>query len=376
MPSLAHAGAARRAALVAAVVEHADDVDVGIALRGSEWMSVFAVGIGADHDGTAIEAAFARPAAHQQEQQRAGTRSARTGRARRSCRARPARTGRRLWRRTRRRWRSETRPTRPRRAACIASRGRGRPAPDRCRRPGTPAWRAARCRGWRRRSARQSRRSAPRSRNRRRDRRARPARIRSGAPCRRARSANRRARRAAPRSSGDSWRRIGARQCRHCRRYRRGRLEDLAGSRLGDDRHVFCRLCLLFLPCQLPWAGRGRAWDCPAGRRAGKIVNKIQKLVMRIERVFSSRVLLDTRPVRLPPSSSRRTRSRTRAAHGRGDTVRRRRIVERCGDRTGERGDVLRRDQVHRPAVRRFPGCRRRAVAMIGTPAAAASSTT
>ncbi|HWZ08749.1 MAG TPA: hypothetical protein VNY53_17765 [Bradyrhizobium sp.] len=33
-------------------------------------------------------------------------------------------------------------------------------------------------------------------------------------------------------------RRIGARQCRHCRRYRRGRLKDLAGSRLGDDRHV------------------------------------------------------------------------------------------------------------------------------------------
>jgi hypothetical protein len=71
-------------------------------------------------------------------------------------------------------------------------------------------------------------------------------------------------------------RRIGARQCRHCRRYRRGRLKDLAGSRLGDDRHVFaacvCSSCLV--NCR---AGRAVV---PAGRRAGKIVNKIQKLVM------------------------------------------------------------------------------------------------
>jgi hypothetical protein len=71
-------------------------------------------------------------------------------------------------------------------------------------------------------------------------------------------------------------RRIGARQCRHCRRYRRGRLKDLAGSWLGDDRHVFaacvCSSCLV--NCR---AGRAVV---PAGRRAGKIVNKIQKLVM------------------------------------------------------------------------------------------------
>jgi hypothetical protein len=71
-------------------------------------------------------------------------------------------------------------------------------------------------------------------------------------------------------------RRIGARQCRHCRRYRGGRLKDLAGSRLGDDRHVLPPVfAVLALSTALP-AGP----VVPAGRRAGKIVNKIQKLVM------------------------------------------------------------------------------------------------
>jgi hypothetical protein len=65
---LGHAAAARRAALVAAVVEHADDVNVGIALGGERADERFAIGVGADHDGAAIEAAFARPAPHQQEQ--------------------------------------------------------------------------------------------------------------------------------------------------------------------------------------------------------------------------------------------------------------------------------------------------------------------
>src|SRR4029077_15919477 len=60
--------AARRAAFVAAVVEHADDVDVGIALGGERADERFAVGVGADHDGAALEAALARPAPHQQEQ--------------------------------------------------------------------------------------------------------------------------------------------------------------------------------------------------------------------------------------------------------------------------------------------------------------------
>jgi hypothetical protein len=53
---------------VAAVVEHADDVDVGIALGGERADERFAIGVGADYDGAAIEAAFARPAPHQQEQ--------------------------------------------------------------------------------------------------------------------------------------------------------------------------------------------------------------------------------------------------------------------------------------------------------------------
>ncbi len=65
---LGHAGAARRAALVAAVVEHADDADVGIALRGERADQRFAVAVGADHDGAAVEPAFARPAPHQQKQ--------------------------------------------------------------------------------------------------------------------------------------------------------------------------------------------------------------------------------------------------------------------------------------------------------------------
>ena len=199
----------------------------------------------------------------------------RTGRARRSCRAKPARTGRLIWRRTTRRWRSETRPTRPRRAACIAFQARGRPGPDRCRRLGTPAGQAARCREWRRCSARRSRPwhhvaeindQADEADERKFDQPHRAGehdrRIGALVGLRRGRRRQRR--------------RIGARQCRHCRRYRRGCLKDLAGSRLGDDRHVFaacvCSSCLV--NCR---AGRAVV---PAGRRAGKIVNKIQKLVM------------------------------------------------------------------------------------------------
>ena len=52
----------------AAIVEHADDADVGIALRGERFEQRLAVRVGADHDGAAVEAALPRPAPHQQEQ--------------------------------------------------------------------------------------------------------------------------------------------------------------------------------------------------------------------------------------------------------------------------------------------------------------------
>ena len=73
---LGHAVAGRRAAVVAAVVEHADDAHVGIALRGERGDQRLAAAAGADHDGAAVEAALARPAPHQQEQARGETRSA------------------------------------------------------------------------------------------------------------------------------------------------------------------------------------------------------------------------------------------------------------------------------------------------------------
>ncbi len=55
-------------AVVGAIVEHADDADVGIALRGERFEQRFAVQVGADHDGAAVEPALPRPAPHQQEQ--------------------------------------------------------------------------------------------------------------------------------------------------------------------------------------------------------------------------------------------------------------------------------------------------------------------
>ena len=67
VPSLGMPALVARA-VVAAVVEHADDADVGIALRGERLDQRFAVGIGADHDGAAFEPALLGPAPHQQEQ--------------------------------------------------------------------------------------------------------------------------------------------------------------------------------------------------------------------------------------------------------------------------------------------------------------------
>ncbi len=64
---LGYAVAACRAAIVAAVVEYADDVHVGIALRRERRDQRLAAAAGADHDGAAVEPALPRPAAHQQE---------------------------------------------------------------------------------------------------------------------------------------------------------------------------------------------------------------------------------------------------------------------------------------------------------------------
>ena len=57
-----------RRALLAAVVEHAEDADVGVALRGERLDQQIAALVGADHDGAAVEAALPRPLPHQQEQ--------------------------------------------------------------------------------------------------------------------------------------------------------------------------------------------------------------------------------------------------------------------------------------------------------------------
>ena len=65
---LGDAVAARRGAVVAAIVEHADDAHVGIALRGKRGDQRLAVVVGADDDGAAVEAALPRPAPHQEEQ--------------------------------------------------------------------------------------------------------------------------------------------------------------------------------------------------------------------------------------------------------------------------------------------------------------------
>ena len=65
---IGNAVAGGEAALVGAIVEHADDADVGIALRGERFEQRLAVPVGADHDGAAVEPALPRPAPHQEEQ--------------------------------------------------------------------------------------------------------------------------------------------------------------------------------------------------------------------------------------------------------------------------------------------------------------------
>ena len=64
---LAFAGAFDAGALVAAVVEQADDLDAGVLLLVQFLDHVAARRAGADDDRAPVEAAFARPLAHQQE---------------------------------------------------------------------------------------------------------------------------------------------------------------------------------------------------------------------------------------------------------------------------------------------------------------------
>ena len=68
VPSLGTPAQRRRGAVVAAVVEHADDAHVGVALRGERLDQRLAVRVGADDDGAAVEPALPRPAPHQEEQ--------------------------------------------------------------------------------------------------------------------------------------------------------------------------------------------------------------------------------------------------------------------------------------------------------------------
>ena len=80
MPSLRSPAHSVLLRVVAAVVEQADDLDAGILLPLQLLDDVLAGLAAADDHGAAGEAAFARPFAHQQEQQLARDRSARPGR--------------------------------------------------------------------------------------------------------------------------------------------------------------------------------------------------------------------------------------------------------------------------------------------------------
>jgi len=63
------AGAGIKRARVVAVVEHAEDVDVGIVLGLERLDQLFAVDVRADDDGAAVEPAFTRPAANHRPQE-------------------------------------------------------------------------------------------------------------------------------------------------------------------------------------------------------------------------------------------------------------------------------------------------------------------
>ena len=69
LAELRAAGAGIERAVVVAVVEHAEHVDVGIVLGLERLDQLLAVLVGADHDGAAVEPALAGPAAHQRAQE-------------------------------------------------------------------------------------------------------------------------------------------------------------------------------------------------------------------------------------------------------------------------------------------------------------------
>ena len=69
LAELRAAGAGIQRAVVVAVVEHAEHIDVGIVLGLERLDQLLAVLVGADDDGAAVEPALARPAAHQRAQE-------------------------------------------------------------------------------------------------------------------------------------------------------------------------------------------------------------------------------------------------------------------------------------------------------------------
>ena len=69
LAELGAAGAGIHRAVVVAVVEHAEHLDVGIVLDLERPDQLFAVLVGADDDGAAIEPALTGPAAHQRAQE-------------------------------------------------------------------------------------------------------------------------------------------------------------------------------------------------------------------------------------------------------------------------------------------------------------------
>ena len=69
LAELGTAGAGVHRAVVVAVVEHAEHLDVGIILRLECADQMFAVLVRADDDGAAIEPALTGPAAHQRAQE-------------------------------------------------------------------------------------------------------------------------------------------------------------------------------------------------------------------------------------------------------------------------------------------------------------------
>ena len=90
---LAELGNARTAihdAVVMAIVEHAEHIDVGIVLGFERLHELLAILVRANDDGAAIEPALARPLAHERTQDRAARPSAPPDQRKRTTRARHA----------------------------------------------------------------------------------------------------------------------------------------------------------------------------------------------------------------------------------------------------------------------------------------------